>query len=302
MKNFVRFSAILLVFLFAAYCSQENEAPTTSTDQTGNLADEDGLLAGQAAAEADMDAPRAERQRAAQPGAPADDRTQGPTAILPRFDLAEGRLLEYVITLRYRTNDFEKARVFLLAFASRNGYINSSSARFTDDPYLATTLRVRSDRVYEALQDLNEVGVLLSEDISVVDHTEEMVIAARQYRREQIRSQRRARAGAATPGTNRNWDEIEQLLEASENRQDQAEHEQWRINDRVEWATLNIQLEGPETTDTISVPNYTNALIGFVNTLLWMLYGLLWISPVLVLLAAIAYGLRFWYRKRSQKA
>ena len=87
--------------------------------------------------------------------------------------------------------------------------------------------------------------------------------------------------------TAQNQIQAENLISSSEDQQDQARFEKWKIQDRVKWATINISVQGPDAAREIEVPTYQNALINLTNSLLaltyWMLENIIWLAFVAVL-------------------
>lgn len=204
------------------------------------------------------------------------------------IQLTAERLLEYQVQLSYQTQDLIKTRKDILGFITKYGYIESSSAVNTDSPYMSLRIHIRSEKLYEALIELDTYGVLLSEDISTVDHTEGMVWQKVKSNREKIRFTRRLNANNQTSANSKNWEAIEEAVTDSENNLDNAEHEIWKIKDKVKWATLSIQFSSPIPADKIQVPTYRNAFVGILNVFLELTYYLIWMIPFLIL-AAILY-------------
>ncbi|MCG6139141.1 DUF4349 domain-containing protein [Leptospira mtsangambouensis] len=204
------------------------------------------------------------------------------------IQLTAERLLEYQVQLSYQTQDLIKTRKDILGFITKYGYIESSSAVNTDSPYMSLRIHIRSEKLYEALIELDTYGVLLSEDIATVDHTEGMVWQKVKSNREKIRFTRRSNANNQTSANSKNWEAIEEAVTDSENNLDNAEHEIWKIKDKVKWATLSIQFSSPIPADKIQVPTYRNAFVGILNVFLELTYYLIWMIPFL-LLAAILY-------------
>lgn len=199
----------------------------------------------------------------------------------------EDRLLEYSITLTYRTEDYRAARQQLIELAGKYGYIMNSYASTEPAWSMNTTMRVRAAEMYLALKELDALGELESEQINSTDHTESMVLASRQFRRERLRLARRNAAANQTPAANKSWAEREQLIEQSENRQDQAEHEQWKINDRVSFAQIEVRLLGPDLPVQIDVPPYQNAFVILLNGMLHLLYAMILGLPLLLIFALL---------------
>jgi hypothetical protein len=209
---------------------------------------------------------------------------------LTPMEFAKERLLEYRVDLTYESGDLSKSRHELLGIVAKYGFIKQAGTSLEDQPpAVVSDLLIKSDKIYEALRDLDRVGRLVSENISVTDHTEEMALQERTVKREQLRIERKnAAAGQVAPAV-KSWSEIDNSLTQSEDRLDAAEHGKWKIRDRVAWAWIHVSLKGP---DRINVPDYFNAVVGMVNFLL----KLLWVVIYLLPLAAIA-GLIIWKRR-----
>ncbi|TGL25318.1 DUF4349 domain-containing protein [Leptospira bourretii] len=268
---------VFILFAFLLQCGKESNSESTASVE---------------AEKRSMDMPM-EKKVAASPSVsqeakePPSVENQLGQVFVPIQPTAE-RLLEYQVQLSYQTQDLIKTRKDILGFITKYGYIESSSAVNTDSPYMSLRIHIRSEKLYEALIELDTYGVLLSEDISTVDHTEGMVWQKVKSNREKIRFTRRSNANNQTSANSKNWEEIEEAVTDSENNLDNAEHEIWKIKDKVKWATLSIQFSSPIPADKIQVPTYRNAFVGILNVFLELTYYLIWMIPFL-LLAAILY-------------
>lgn len=210
------------------------------------------------------------------------------------------RLLEYQVQLSYQTQDLIKTRKDILGFITKYGYIETSSAVNTDSPYMSLRIHIRSEKLYEALMELDTYGVLLNEDISTVDHTEGMVWQKIKSNREKIRLVRRSNANNQTSANSKNWQAIEEAITDSENNLDSSEHEIWKIKDRVKWATLNINFSTPIPADKVQIPTYKNAFVGILNLFLELTYYLIWMIPFLLLAGILYFPLKkiyFYFKK-----
>lgn len=207
------------------------------------------------------------------------------------------RRLEYNINATYRIESLKSARAFFNQWIPRYGFLLNESAAGDHNGYMSLRVRVRSANLYAALNDLDAIGALTSENISVTDHTENGVYQQMLTMREEIRNRRRALANANTSTGSKNWEATENLLSQSEDKQLQARMEEWRIADRTGWATLQITLALPVTTTPapVEVPEFRNAFVGLLNLLLQLVYALIYIVP----LAAIGY---LGYRGASRLA
>lgn len=205
------------------------------------------------------------------------------------------RLLEYQIQLSYQTQDLIKTRKDILGFISKYGYIENSSAVNTDSPYMNLRIHIKSEKLYEALMELDTYGVLLNEDISTVDHTEGMVWQKIKSNREKIRLVRRSNTNNQTLANSKNWQVIEEAVTESENNLDSSEHEIWKIKDRVKWATLNVNFSTPIPADKVQIPTYKNAFVGILNLFLELTYYLIWMIPFVVIAVVLYFPLKKIY-------
>ncbi|MEQ9362961.1 MAG: DUF4349 domain-containing protein, partial [Leptospirales bacterium] len=212
------------------------------------------------------------------------------------LQIPEDRLLEYKIQVTYRTDDYRLARQSLLEIAGKHGHLTNSYASTDPTWSMNTSMRIRVAEMYGVLKELDRLGELESEQIQSTDHTENMVLAERQYRRERLRLVRRSAAARQTPAANKTWAQREQLIEQSEDRQDQAEHEQWKINDRVNFAQIDVHLLGPELPVQVEVPPYQNAFLILVNWFLELLYAMILAAPLWLLLLLV------WIKRGAIKA
>lgn len=293
---------ITLCILLLASCAQESSNPAQEGEVFASIeeAEDYALKDDQAYGRAQESAPGTEaRKRADRPASSAANDLGGVN--LAPSEGAGKRLLEYSISLQYRTDEFFEARRRLLEIAGRYGYIESSSAYASPESPIgmSTTLRVEADDLYAALTDFEKLGALEQENISSTDYTESMALARLKYDREFTRVRRRAAATYGTAAANRNRAELEQLLAQSEDRQDEAAHEQWKIQDRVSYARVEIRLLGPDVPAQVDVPPYYNAFIGLVSGSLYLVYALIWMLPLFALGFAVWLGVRRYQNYRS---
>ena len=288
-NNFILLYILVLVFaasfLFTT-CAKESEQPDTSAKEESSSMDID--------ARKDVLGKRAVTTGKAKPDTTKRDERDLATYFLAPMGLAGDRLLEYRVNLIYETKDLFSSRQYLLTIVSKYGFINSSaSTTESKSPYMNAHIFVRSNLLYDALVDLEKLGIMLSEKITVVDHTEQMVLAQRKLKRETIRIIRKQRAiGRVSPAA-KTWKEREASLERCEDGIDKSEHEKWKIKDRVTWAKIHVYLKGPDLPDRIEIPNYRDALIGLINVLLYLSYVIIVLLPLVVI-----GGLIWWKRKR----
>jgi len=196
------------------------------------------------------------------------------------------RRLEYQANLTYQAADLKAARAFFNQWVPRYGFLQSESASAHGDGYLTLSARVRSANLYAALAELDAIGTLANENITVIDHTENAVYQQMVADREQIRLRRRAAAASQNAATSRNWQAAESLLAASEDTQLQNKIAEWRVNDRVAWATITVQLSLPVVPKpaAVEVPLFQNAFVGVLNLLLQLLYLAIYLVPMAALI------------------
>ncbi|HOT45146.1 MAG TPA: DUF4349 domain-containing protein [Spirochaetota bacterium] len=288
MNNF-GIPAVILVCALALFPSLScKKAESPREPEAPAALEEKSAVREQAADIADETAGKREREAA------AGEKDGGRGGLIGHFlapmEFAKERLLEYRVDLTYESGDLPASRRDLLGIVAKYGFVKQAGTSLEDQPpTVVSDLLIKSDKIYEALQDLDRVGRLVSENISVTDHTEEMALQERTVKREQLRIARKnAAAGQVAPAV-KSWSEIDNSLTQSEDRLDTAEHGKWKIRDKVAWAWVHVNLKGP---DRITVPDYLNAVVGMVNFLL----RLLWVVIYLLPLAAIA-GLIIWKRK-----
>jgi Domain of unknown function (DUF4349) len=194
------------------------------------------------------------------------------------------RRLEYNIAVNYQIDALKPARAFFNQWIPRYGFLLSESASGQHNGYMTLRVRVRSSNLYAALNDLDAIGALTSENITVMDHTENSVHQQMLAAREEIRKSRRTTANANTGTGSKNWEATENLLSQSEDKQLASRMEEWRIGDRTGWATLQITLSLPvvATPAPVEVPEFRNAFVGLLNVLLQLVYAMIYIVPLLL--------------------
>lgn len=211
----------------------------------------------------------------------------------------KGRLLEYKVDLSYTYEDFQKSRHLLQKIASKYGFLISANSSFSESvPSMSAEMRVRSESLYDVLQEMDGLGELNSESISVTDHTESFVAQNRKIAREQLRGVRRSQAMNQAA---RDYSQREEALSRGEDEQDNAEQAKWAIEDRVAYATISVHISPRSMPEKIEVPSYRDALVGALNVFLRFLYVLLYILPLLVVVGLAAWGfIRFikWIQKK----
>ncbi len=196
-----------------------------------------------------------------------------------------GRLLEYNAKLVFQNDDFLKAREDLIKIISRYGYLRSGSTDISGSSSILTvSASVHSKDLYAFLLDASSVGKLVIENIWANDHTEAMALAERKISREDLRILRKAKSQAGLSPAAKNWVDIEESIKASEDSLDNAEHGKWKVKDAVAWAKIEIEVS---PVSIIKIPSYKKALFGSVNMVLYLLYALLYMLPVLIIISLI---------------
>ena len=192
------------------------------------------------------------------------------------------RRLEYNLAVSYQIDSLKPARAFFNQWIPRYGFLLQETAAGDGHGYMTLRVRVRAANLYAALNDLDAIGQLTSENISVHDHTENAVYQQMLAAREEIRNRRRALANANTGTGAKNWEATENLLSQSEDKQLAARMEDWRIQDRVGWATLSITLSLPAApyVAPVEVPHFRNAFVGLLNVLLQLVYLGIYLVPL----------------------
>jgi len=195
------------------------------------------------------------------------------------------RKLEYHIAMNYQIDSIKSARAFFNQWIPRYGFLSNESASGNQ---MSVRVRIRSANLYAALNDLDGIGNLTAESISVQDHTENAVYQQMLAAREEIRARRRTIANHAMSTGNKNWEASENLLSQTEDRQLATRIEEWRIADRIGYASLNMTLSLPAAPhmDTVEVPQFRNAFVGLFNILLQLVYAAIYLIP----LALVAYA------------
>ena len=228
-------------------------------------------------------------------GKKADSQRRLSGAFLIPFEAARERLLEYNYHLSYRTESFHKSRQALLKIVGENGFIKSGNSSVSGTyPYMQMVLYVRAENFYKVIQELENLGRLVSERPGTIDHTENMVWQGIKAERERIRVRRKANI-ARTGQTSKNYLERVRTQEDSEDRLDKTKFERWKIKDKIQWGRIELNLRGPEQPVRYRVPVFKNAWIGLVNLSMDFLYGLLDNLPLLAALILL-----YWKRKLIQ--
>ncbi len=210
------------------------------------------------------------------------------------FSESRGRLVEYRINLTYETGALAEARLELLNIIAAYGFLSSSTSSTTGRyASVNSEFYIKSEKLYIALKEMEKIGKLTAENISAIDHTEEMVLKKQKITREQARIARREKAAQSAATKVKTWSETEESLTQSEDELDAAEHECWKINDRIAWAYVKVFIRGPEAPEKVEVPLYKNALVALANFFLGLLYLCIYAVPLIPVVILI------WVKRRK---
>jgi hypothetical protein len=219
---------------------------------------------------------------------------------LAEMDKAGDRYLEYHVHLTYKTDDFTASRHGLLDIVQKYGFMEkATTSKDTERPVLTSVFRVKNEELYSAIKDCDTLGVLVSEKITVTDHTPDMVYQEIKREREEKRIQKKERALKDVKQGEKSWREVQESLEQSENELDRQRFEKWKIEDRVTWSTLQVTLEGPILPSKpveLKLPSFRNALVEALQIILYILYTLVALLP-LILLAGLAWYFRGYIKR-----
>lgn len=189
---------------------------------------------------------------------------------------ATGRLLEYQVSLTLESTNLAAARQQLLSLIPKYGYLLSSSWQ-SDAAGFSLSLKIRATSLYEALLAFPEAGLVISERITVTDHTEASFVSSVRANRAALRTAR-----GPVPGQ-----QGQDNFRADEDADDAEKINRWRINDRITWASVYIHCRGPEVPARVRVPNFQRTLVETVNNILAFLVDLIPALPFLLLILVV---------------
>ena len=176
---------LLLLFLLLVDCGKKKSEGTTSAD----------VESAPSAPVVAQNAPVSEKKNDFSAGKDKEDERQLQPISKPKTVLSGERMLEYEVSLQYKSSQFLQSRKKLLEIADSSAIIISNHSSNTGQkPYLNVKLLVKSSNLYETLLKIDEIGNLKSEDIRTIDHTESNVENRIKLEREQIRLKRRQNA------------------------------------------------------------------------------------------------------------
>ncbi len=207
------------------------------------------------------------------------------TNFIAPFENSSERYIEYSIELNYNTNNVFLSREELLKIISKYGFlINSKSSIYSGYSSVSAVFSIKANELYNALIDLNKIGKLTSETISTEDFTENMTWNKIKIQREKSRIERKNKIINQVDPQNKYLENREESLENSENAMDESVFEEWKAKDKVKWAKIVINLNGPEIPKKVTLPDYKSSLIEMTNSFLDFTVVLLKLSPYIILL------------------
>lgn len=134
-------------------------------------------------------------------------------------DFARERYLAYTISLSFVSHDFDHSRTVLMRVLEQHGFpVNSSLSIQNNRYYQRSTIKVKTDSLYIALKELKEMGILISENITVKDYTNSVRTSPMVNNRDTAETQRR---------------DVSSINNIS-------------IRDQVEWSTISLDIRGTE--------------------------------------------------------
>ena len=209
-----------------------------------------------------------------------------------------GKLLEFQVQLNFEVINFVDARKKLFKMIDKYGYIDHSAASANNDTHMNTSFYVRSSQLNKFLIEVEKVGKLVFEEIHAIDHTANHAWQKTLIRREGIRGKRKQNALKGSP-SRKNWQDREDSLSGSEDNLDKAQHEKWKIMQRIEWARVEVSMLAPPKVKSIDTPAFRDTFVNLVSILLSILNALIYILPV-TLVGWLIY--RSWKKYLNKKS
>ncbi len=139
---------------------------------------------------------------------------------------ARERYLAYSISLKYVSQDFSYSREQLFKALEKYGFLVDSNLEVNRNNCFEQTVnaKIKTDSLYRALEIFDEIGIVIEEKISVVDHTNRVSVPS----------------GQASSKPELSEESDEEVV------RDVRNISQTNIRDAVEWANFNITIEGVE--------------------------------------------------------
>lgn len=160
--------------------------------------------------------------------------------------ISKSRLLEYRISMSVEVADLSSARQLFLSILSENKSFLTQAQTYpvSGKEYMNVHVFVPVSSLIGFLKSVQKIGNVNSETISTEDHTEANELQKIIMEREEQRGRRRSKAVSSASSANWNWKDREEALERSEEGFDHAKLEKWKIQDKVSFAKVSIQITG----------------------------------------------------------
>lgn len=203
--------------------------------------------------------------------------------------ISKTRLLEYRISLAVEVSELASARQQFLSVLSENKSFLTQAQTYpvSGKEYMNVQVFVPVSNLIGFLKSVQKIGNVNSETINTEDHTEANELQKIVMEREEQRGRRRNKAVSSASSANWNWKDREDALERSEDGFDHAKLEKWKIQDKVNFAKVSIQITGKKVESDFEL---LKAVKKGWMTVLEFLEGLISIWPFLILGLII-----FWY-------
>ncbi|HMV78257.1 MAG TPA: DUF4349 domain-containing protein [Leptospiraceae bacterium] len=203
--------------------------------------------------------------------------------------VSKTRLLEYRISLNVEVDELSSARQQFLSLLSENKSFLTQAQTYpvSGKEYMNVQIFVPVSNLIGFLKSVQKIGNVNSETINTEDHTEANELQKIVMEREEQRGRRRNKAVSSASSANWNWKDREDALERSEDGFDHAKLEKWKIQDKVSFAKVSIQITGKKVESDFEL---LKAVKKGWMTVLEFLEALISIWPFLILGLIL-----FWY-------
>lgn len=204
------------------------------------------------------------------------------------------RQIEYKVSLQIQVKNALETREKFLNMLKPNSILKSSNTSFTGKENYTVEILTPISKLYETLVEVSKLGKIESESIYTEDLTEFFEEQKIKFERESYRNKRRNSAANEGSAQVKTWKEREDLLSQSEDGMDRAKLETWKIKDRISFAKISISFEGKELNDKFEIPNFYNAFVASVNFLLNIIYGIVYVTILLLVVFILYKGYKFF--------
>lgn len=291
MKNLLICTLIILIL---SECSKEKSAEKTpsSVSQTGAATAE----------RKKMESPKTEKlsdedeQVESNAPAPAQDSESKEKSKFSVKDfmytensVSKSRLLEYRIALSLEVSELSAARQQFLSVLSENRSFLTQAQTYplSGKEYMNVQAFVPVSNLIGFLKSVQKIGTVNSETVSTEDHTEANELQKIIMEREEQRGRRRIKAVSSASSANWNWKDREDALERSEDGFDHAKLEKWKIQDKVNFAKVSIQITGKKVeSDFELVKSFKKGWLGILE----FMESVITVWPLIIIGLII-----FWY-------